>query len=122
MFFFNYKRRTDLDSNLLVALVNIVSSIELRAEDPEDVLALWSFGIKVMRKSHGGSTRLRAEDTSGNCWLDGIVSESGEWKFKTYDVQRYSDAAFATSLAAAMAVPLWVALEVIWWGMNTLLS
>ena len=34
----------------------------------------------------------------------------------------FLDVAFAASLSAAMAVPLWVALEVIWWGTNALLN
>ena len=34
----------------------------------------------------------------------------------------FVDAAMTASFAAAMAVPLWVALEVIWWGMNALLN
>ena len=34
----------------------------------------------------------------------------------------FLDAAFSASFSAAMAVPLWVALEVIWWGMNALLN
>ena len=34
----------------------------------------------------------------------------------------FVDAAMTASFAAAMAAPLWVALEVIWWGMNALLN
>ena len=34
----------------------------------------------------------------------------------------FLDAAITASISAAMAVPLWVALEVIWWGMNALLN
>ena len=44
----------------------------------------------------------------------------------TYDADipaaPFLDVAFAASLSAAMAVPLWVALEVIWWGTNALLN
>ena len=42
--------------------------------------------------------------------------------YQEHPVTDVADAAIATSLAAAMAVPLWVALEVIGWGKNVLLN
>ena len=42
--------------------------------------------------------------------------------YHEHPVTNVADAAIATSLAATMAVPLWVALEVIGWGINVLLN
>ena len=55
-------------------------------------------------------------------FADSTMTSNLEHSYQEHPVTDVADAAIATSLAAAMAVPLWVALEVIWWGMNTLLS
>ena len=50
------------------------------------------------------------------------MASQTNFSYEEHPVTDVADAAIATSLAAAMAVPLWVALEVIWWGMNALLN
>ena len=52
--------------------------------------------------------------------IDGPITQPISYE-KTH-VTDVADAAISTSFAAAMAVPLWVALEVIWWGTNALLA
>ena len=50
------------------------------------------------------------------------MTSQTNFSYEEHPVTDFADAAIATSIAAAMAVPLWVALEVIWWGMNALLN
>ena len=67
MFFFNYKRRSDVDALLIAALTNIVGTTESRAENPKEIQSLCGSIITPGRQRSGCLTCGRRVSSGSSC-------------------------------------------------------